>query len=162
MEKKVRNGNRYCQKCGHKLQKYGSYKNGSQKWYCPHCHNYIKIGKNHKKKQKTKLWLFKYLEYLTHSKKMSEYGCHRSTFWRNTKIFKNKNIFIPESRDRHLVIYLDGLRVNKKVYLIANNGKHVISFSLADHESQYVVCDGQNGLIKAIKSIRFNTKIQRC
>ena len=43
MEKKIRNGNRYCQKCGHKLQKYGLYKNGSQKWYCPHCHNYIKI-----------------------------------------------------------------------------------------------------------------------
>ena len=31
MENKVRNGNRYCQKCGQKLQKYGSYKNGSQK-----------------------------------------------------------------------------------------------------------------------------------
>ena len=33
---------------------------------------------------------------------------------------------------------------------------------MVDHESQYVVYDGQNGLIKAIKSIRFNTKIQRC
>ena len=31
MENKVRNGNRYCQKCGHKLQKYGLYKNGIQK-----------------------------------------------------------------------------------------------------------------------------------
>jgi hypothetical protein len=66
---------------------------------------------------------------------MSEYGCHRSTFWRNTKIFKNKNIFIPESRDRHLVIYLDGLRVNKKSYLIASNGKYVIGFCLVDYES---------------------------
>ena len=55
MEKKVRNGNTYCQKCGHKLQKYGLYKNGSQKRYCPHCHSYLKIGKNHKKKQKIKL-----------------------------------------------------------------------------------------------------------
>ncbi len=52
MEKKIRNGNRYCQKCGHKLQKYGLYKNGSQKWYCPHCHNYIKIGKNQQKNKK--------------------------------------------------------------------------------------------------------------
>jgi hypothetical protein len=133
MEKKVRNGNRYCQKCGHKLQKYGLYKNGSQKWYCPKCHKYIKDNK--KKKLKTKLWLFKYFEYLTHSKKMSVYGYHRSTFWRNTKIFKNKNIFFSESRDRHLVIYLDGLRVNKKAYLIASNGKHVIGFCLVDYES---------------------------
>ena len=92
---------------------------------------------------------------------MSEYGCHRSTFWRNTKIFKNKNIFIPESRDRHLIIYLDGLRVNKKTYLIASNGKYVIGFCLVDYESsnnwrnflksfnepEYVVCHGQNGLI---------------
>ena len=38
--------------------------------------------------------------------------------------------FIPESRDRHLVIYLDGLRVNKKTYLIASNGKYVIGFCL--------------------------------
>ena len=29
----------------------------------------------------------------------------------------NKNIFIPKSRDKHLFIYLDGLRVNKKSYL---------------------------------------------
>ena len=93
---------------------------------------------------------------------MTEYGCHRSTFWRNTKIFKNKNIFIPESKNRHFVIYLDGLRVNKKAYLIASNGKHVISFSLVEHESQYVACDDQNGLIKAIKSVWFNIKIQRC
>ena len=84
--------------------------------------------------------------------------------------------FIPESRDRHLVIYLDGLRVNKKSYLIASNGKYVIGFCLVDYESsnnwrnflknfnepEYVVCDGQNGLNKAIKSFWFNAKIQRC
>ena len=60
---------------------------------------------------------------------MSEYGCHRSTFWRNAKIFKNRNIFIPESKNRHLVIYLDGLRVNKKAYLIASNGKYMSKVS---------------------------------
>jgi hypothetical protein len=87
------------------------------------------------KKSKNQIMVIQIFEYLTHSKKMSEYGYHRSTFWRNTKIFKNKNIFIPESRDRHLVIYLDGLRVNKKTYLIASNGKHVIGFCLVDYES---------------------------
>ena len=50
-------------------------------------------------------------------------------------ILKNINIFIPESRDRQLVIYLDGLRVNKKTYLMASNGKHVIGFCLVDYES---------------------------
>ena len=72
--------------------------------------------------------------------------------------------FIPESRDRHLVIYLDGLRVNKKTYLIASNGKYIIGYCLVDYESsnnwrnflknfnepEYVVCDGQNGLIKRL------------
>ena len=43
----------------------------------------IKISKKYKKKQKVKLWLFKYFEYLTHSKKTSEHGCHRSTFGEN-------------------------------------------------------------------------------
>ena len=66
---------------------------------------------------------------------MSEYGYHRSTFWRNTKIFKNRNFFIPESRDRYLIIYFDGLRVNKKSYLIANNGKYVIGFLFSYYES---------------------------
>ena len=80
MKNKVKNGNRYCPKCGYKLQKYGLTKNGSQKWHCPHCCSYLKISKKYKKKQKIKLWLFKYFEYLTHSKKMSEYGYHRTTF----------------------------------------------------------------------------------
>ena len=177
MKKKVKNGNRYCPICGHHLQQKGKYKNKtSHRWYCPKCHKYTIINKKQKKKKKYILWLFKYFEYLTHSKKMSEYGYHRSTFWRNTKMFKDKNIFIPETKERHLVIYLDGLRVNKKTYLIASNGKYVIGFSLNDYESSnnwrnflknfcepnYVVCDGQNGLIKAIKSLWSNTKIQRC
>ena len=118
----------------HILQRKGKYKfKNSYRWYCPKCHKYIKDNK--KKKLKTKLWLFKYFEYLTRSKKMSEYGYHRSTFWRNTKIFKNKSIFIPESRDTHLVIYLDDLKVNKKTYLITSNGKYVIGFCLVDYES---------------------------
>ena len=93
-----------------------------------------KIGKNHKKKQKIKLWLFKYFEYLTHSKKMSEYDAIDQHFEETLRYLKIK-YFIPESRDRHLVIYLDGLRVNKKAYLIASNGKHVIGFCLVDYES---------------------------
>ena len=60
--------------------------------------------------------------------KMSEYGYHRSMFWRNTKIFRNKNILISDSKNRHLVIYLDVLIVNKKIYLITSNGKYVIGF----------------------------------
>ena len=177
MKKIVKNGNRYCPFCGHLLQRKGRYKfKASHRWYCPKCHKYARFNKDQGRKRKNKLWLFKYFEYLTHSKRMSEYGCHRTTFWRNTKIFKNKNIFIPESNERHLVIYLDGLRVNKKTYLIASDGKYVIGFGLADYESsnnwknflknfcqpQYVVYDGQNGLIRAIKSLWFNTKIQRC
>ena len=51
------------------------------------------------------------------------------------RIFLFLNQDIPESRNRHLVIYLDGLRVNKKSYLIASNGKHVIGFCLVDYES---------------------------
>ena len=47
-------------------------------------------------------------------------------------------IFIPESSDRHLFIYLDGLRVNKKSYLIASNGKHVIGFCLVDYNHQTI------------------------
>ena len=81
------------------------------------------------------------------------------------KIFKNKNIFIPESKDR----YLDGLRVNKKACLIASNGQHIICFCLVDYESSnnwrnflknfnehvYVVCDCQNGLIQKFKDTYF-------
>ena len=84
----------------------GKYKfKNSYRWYCLKCHKYIKDNK--KKKLKTKLWLFKYFEYLTHSKKMSEYGCHRLTFWRNTKIFKNKNIlFLNQEIDILLSILM--------------------------------------------------------
>ena len=40
--------------------------------------------------------------------------------------------------------------------------KQLKKFSKNFNEPEYVVCDGENGLIKAIKSIWFNTKIQRC
>ena len=57
MKKKGRNGNRYCQKCGHKLQKYGLTKDGSQKRHCLHCHSYLKIGKNHKQLSKNQIMI---------------------------------------------------------------------------------------------------------
>ena len=56
-------------------------------------------------------------------------------FGETLRYLKIRISFFPESRDRHLVIYLDGLRVNKKTYLIASNGKHVIGFCLVDYES---------------------------
>ena len=105
----------------------------------------------------------------THSKKTSEHGCHRSTLGETLRYLKIKNVFIPESGNRHLVIYLDGLRVNKKTYLITSNCKHVIGFCLVNYESsnnwrnfiknfnepEYVVCDGQNGLIQKYKDVYF-------
>ena len=49
---------------------------------------------------------------------MLEYGCHREQHFEEApKCLKNKNIIILESKNRHLVIYLDCLRVNKKTYL---------------------------------------------
>ena len=67
-------------------------------------------------------------------------------------ILKNINIFIPESRDRQLVIYLDGLRVNKKTYLMASNGKHVIGFCLVDYESSN---NWRHDLIQKYKDVYF-------
>ena len=45
MEKKTRNGNRYCPICKHKLCKNGRSKLKTQRWYCKKCHKYINLVK---------------------------------------------------------------------------------------------------------------------
>ena len=59
-------------------------------------------------------------------------------FGETLRYLKIRIFFIPDSKDRHLVIYLDGLRVNKKTYLIASNGKYVIGFCLVDYNHQTI------------------------
>lgn len=168
-----KNGSRYCKACGKKLKKNGKYLNGKQRWYCPNC----KDSHSFKRKDiKTKIWLSRFVNYLLHKRTQSDYGVHRSTFIRNTKNFFKSNMFIPQTGEVHKVIYLDAIWVNKHVYLIARNDRYVIGFMLCDAENSinwgnfikqfqrpiYVVCDGQNGMLKAFKAYWNGVLIQRC
>jgi hypothetical protein len=101
---------------------------------------------------------------------------HRSTFIKKIKPFRSERMYIPETGERHKVIYVDGIHINKYCYLIARNEKYVIGFSLVVNEGyktwkeflskfpnpEYVVCDGQKGLHRAIKECWEQTKVQTC
>lgn len=172
----MKNGNRYCPICGHKLQKWGHSSSGAQRWYCCSCKKCICINTKQKITIKNKLWITRYLKYVTNTKRHIDYSWNRVTFWRNTKFIRDKNIFIPNDREVRKVIHLDGKCVNGKCYLIASDGKYVIGYSLVEQEDrrswtnliscfpppEYVVCDGEKGLLSAINDVWPKAKIQRC
>lgn len=128
--------------------------------------NIVRIVIRFKRKDiQTKLWLTNFLDYLLHKKTQSDYGVHRCTFIRHTRNFCKSNMFIPSTEEKHKVIYLDAIWINNHVYLIARNERFVIGFMLCNGENSvnwigfisqfpkpdYVVCDWQNGMLKAFK-----------
>lgn len=80
------------------------------------------------------------------------------------------------SGEIHHAIIVDGIRVGDMVCLIARTTKHVIAWVWVPYESSqhwtelfrllpapdYVVCDGQKGLLKALAICWPDTTIQRC
>lgn len=172
----MKNGNRYCPFCRHKLQKWGHDKYGKQRWRCVSCNKIVRPAWKLKKIKKERLWVSRYIKYITNTKNHTEYDWNRVTFWRNTKFIKDKNIFIPNDRERRKVLHFDGKYVHHRCYLIASDGKHVVGYSLVKQEDrtnwrnfiscfpkpEYVVCDGERGLTSAINDIWPTVKIQRC
>lgn len=158
-------GRRKCLICGSKLIKKGFDKAKNQIWYCKQCKKYHIFKR---KDIQNKLWLYRYFDFLLNKKSIKDLNISKSIFYRKISKFRNTNIFLPIDTCECQQLFIDALWIKKKYcYLIARNEKFVIGFGKYDSECyetwldflnkfkqpKYVICDGQNGMIKAIRKV---------
>ena len=166
-------GFRYCPTCNNKLQKRGLTAAGSQRWYCSSCSKSTVLRRSDLSDD---LLLDKFVGYLLGKYSQNELGIPPRTFRNKVQWCWDVKPKVKISGEIYDCVIIDGIGVGTEVCLIACTTNFVISWIWAPYESSYywstllslippplyVVCDGQKGMLKAIKNIWPNTLIQRC
>ena len=164
-----------CPVCGQKMIKKGKQKDGKQKWYCHRCKKYHSFSR---KDLKDKANFNMYIDYSVNGHNHEFFDMPKSTFFRNIKPFRGLKIkALPKLDDHCDYLHLDAIYKQREYcHLIAKDSKHTVAYKECKNENakswgefikdipapKYVVCDGQKGLIKAIKLYWPNTIIQIC
>ncbi|CAN5664137.1 IS1249 family transposase [soil metagenome] len=166
-------GFRYCRTCQNKLQRRGKTAAGSQRWYCQDCRK----SKINPRIDLRRGFVFEsFLDWLLGKDSQAELDLPCRTFRDQTAWCWQVPIPAVLTGEIHHAIIIDGLRVGGQVCLIARTTKHVIAWHWADRENStnwlellrrlpdpnYVVCDGQKGMLKALAICWPNTVVQRC
>lgn len=170
---------KWCKKCGSKLHKWGSNSSGSPRFRCTSCKLIqtrrradISIG-NHRKLFVR--WLLGKLELSAYATK---YGVTRQTLYNWFQPFWSEEP-VPKKVDiRNKVLVIDGKYVSfTATVLIVATLEKVVSWSFTYRENSQtwytflsqlhqtpfaICCDGQRGMIKAIKTLFPSVIIQRC
>lgn len=167
------------------MQGWGKTSSGKQRFYCPECK---KSGTQKRPDRRQSIYLKVFIEWLTGTAPLIIIARRlrlTTRFFR--KIFKPFWRYLPQPKidsDNYEILVLDGLIIinNLLTVLIAHNPqtKRPISWSFCFRENyqswlvfltrlravhinpQFVVCDGQKGLNKALLGIWPEAKIQRC
>ena len=168
-----------CKKCSYSLQKWGKNKSGSQRYKCVHCSS----GDTRKRPELSKVnhrrmfsgWLLKKQSLTEIAKK---YGVSTKTITRWFTPFWSKEPLPKLVHVRNQVLIIDGKYIKRNAcVLVACTSGEVVSWHFTQRETMgswytflsgirhiplAIVCDGQKGMIKAIK-LRFpGVIIQRC
>jgi len=176
------NGTRYCPICGQKLVRNGHYANGKRRLYCKRCKKSYSFNLKSRKTIKENTWKNNYAKYLIGKQSIKECGWDKTTFWRHTRNIRMDDSKFFEPPPNINCIGIDGTWTGSACYLIANSrssdsNKDVplavtkttyekfdtwASFISRLPKSKFIVCDGQKGMLKAIKLLRPETKVQIC
>jgi len=166
-------GFRYCSTCKNKLQKWSKTAAGTPRWRCPKC---AKTQTRKRADLSRALLLERFVKWLMGKQSQSELGMSDRT-WRDKTTWCWNIVPKPElTGEVYEIILVDGIRISNLVDLIARTPKAVINWYWAAQETSYtweellktmppptvVVCDGQKGILLAIKRQWPNTRIQRC
>lgn len=182
MKSMYNNGTRYCPICGQKLVKNGHYANGKIRLYCKKCKKSFLPNKAAMKALEKYHWQNKYEKYLSSKTSIKDLNIPKSTFWRHTHKFSYENLVLYPAPSKVKCIALDGTWTGNACYLIAagviDGCKEQIPLGYMKTtiektstwmelisklpECEYFICDAQKGLLKAIKQLRPNAKIQIC
>lgn len=168
-----KHGFRYCSECKNRLQKRGKTAAGRQRWFCKLC-----MQSELKKRSDLSLsYTFeKFVYWLLGKFSQDELKKSSRTF--RDKISWCWNIapeVLPTGEVHHAII-VDGIHVGGAVCLIARTTDYVIAWIWAPYESsqywmelfrllpqpEYIVCDGQKGLLKALVGCWPDSIVQRC
>lgn len=166
-------GFRYCQACGFKLKKRGKTAAGKQRWYCRQC----ALSLTKLRPDLRHGFVFEsFLDWLLGKGSQAELGLPGRTFRDQTAWCWQVSIPAVLTGEIHHAIIIDGLRVGGQVCLVARTTKYVIAWIWVERENaanwlellrllpapNYVVCDGQKGMLKALAICWPNTIVQRC
>ena len=161
-----------CSLCGAKMIKHGKTKAGKQRWYCNKCKASSTINYESRLKRFNLFisWLFSKNsldELKIPARTISRYNLEFWPYWAMPSIYE----------EEIKVLHIDGIMISKNVWvLIACTDKYVISWYLARSENSrswkalllrlpkpaVVITDGNNGILKALKSIWPDVPVQRC
>lgn len=156
------------------MQKRGKTAAGTQRWLCLPCSRSHSLG--HETQARGRL-LDRFVAWLLGKQSQTELPGVTERTWR-IQITWCWEIAPPQERsgEVHQIIVIDGIRIGSLVCLIARTTEYVIAWAWAPYESSatwselfdqlpapgFVVCDGQKGILLALKRSWPETAIQRC
>ena len=170
---------KWCQNCGEKLQKWGKNRDGSQRYFCKNCQQ----TKTRKRPELTQInhkkifsgWLVGKQSLTDFSDK---YDVSIRTLIRWFTLFWSEEPQPGETNISNQVLIIDGKYIEKlATVLVACVTRKVSSWSFTQRENYAswltffntlvhnpfaIVCDGQKGMLKAIKERFPRVIIQRC
>ncbi|MCO6558611.1 MAG: IS1249 family transposase [Bifidobacterium sp.] len=161
-----------CADCGGRMKRNGTTGAGGTRWRCKVCgasrtRSYDRASED----------LRKGLEWLFSGNTQAGAGVAARTLRRGDGLMRRLNPPVPVVRERHDVVQVDGIRLHRRaVALIAVADGHVIGWRVARSGNGrawmelmrrtappgVLVCDGGNGIGKAMKAVWPGTRMQRC
>ncbi|MEK9178879.1 MAG: IS1249 family transposase [Patescibacteria group bacterium] len=168
-----KHGFRYCLGCKNKLQKRGKTAVGRQRWFCKFCMQ----SELKKRCDLSRSYTFeKFISWLLGKFSQDELEQSSRTFRDKISWCWSVAPEVMLSGEVHHSIIIDGIRVGGMVCLIARTTDYVITWIWKPYESseywmelfrllpqpEYIVCDGQKGLLKALASCWPDSIVQRC
>lgn len=166
-------GFRYCSACHSKLQKWGQTTAGKQRRRCIEC----AATKIHKRTDLSRGYtLERFVSWLLGKDSQDELEQSSRTFRDQTSWCWEVSPPSVLTGEVHHAVIVDGIRVGGMVCLIARTTSYVIAWVWVPYESSqywtelfrllpqpdYIVCDGQKGLLKALAICWPKAVIQRC
>lgn len=168
-----KHGFRYCKTCRGKLKKRGKTAAGTQRWFCHGCSR----SQVQKRVDLSRRFIFEtFLVWLLGKDSQGELSVPARTFRSQTAWCWDILTPLVLTGEIHHAIIIDGIRVGDKVCLVARTAHYVIAWRWVDRENStnwtlllsrlpapgYVVCDGQKGMLVAIRHCWPSATIQRC
>lgn len=156
------------------MQKRGKTVAGTQRWLCLPCSRSHSLG--HETQARGRL-LDRFVSWLLGKQSQAELAGVTERTWRAQTNWC-WDVIVPHERtgEVHETIIIDGIRIGSLVCLIARTTEYVIAWTWVPYESSstwselfdqlpapgFVVCDGQKGMLLALRRSWPKTIVQRC
>lgn len=175
---------KHCPTCKKQMQRWGTHPSGTKRWRCPDCKT-NSVRKRKDNRERTRLFLF--VRWLASKASLADLAREQGVTTRTLRrwfldCWSTPPEPKPTSNIRVLVIDATSVVPRQCMLLIAGDGDRrkpvswtpalrechqswsdfLMELMWANIEPSIVVCDGQRGMLKAIREVWPKTRIQRC